>query len=99
MSYYNDIPEHTKEALMNYFNHCWEPGSFLMSVLTNDLYGAASRADHINRQELAKIAMWVINEAPYGSYGDHETVKDWLNKGYFQQLYEKKLVMKILSTE
>jgi hypothetical protein len=99
MSYYDNIPQHTEEALMNYFNHCWEPGSFLMSVLTNDLYGAASRADTVNRPELAKITVWVINNAPYGSYGDHETVKNWLNKGHYQQVYEKQRLIKILSTE
>lgn len=96
---YRDIPEHTKEALMNYFNRCWEPGGFLMAVLCNDLYGAASKADHINGPELANIVKWVINEAPYGSYGDRETVNDWLKRGHHQQRYEKKLLVKILSTE
>ena len=96
---YDNIPEHTKESLMNYFNNCWEPGSFLMAVLTNDLYLAASRADHINRPELAKIAAWVINEAPVGSYGDRETVQNWLDRGFYQQAYERKRLVKILSTE
>lgn len=96
---YRDIPEHTKESLMNYFNNCYDPGSFVKAVLVNDLYAAASRSDHINRPEIANIAMWVINNAPYGSYGDHETVKEWLNRGYYQQAYEKKRLIEILSTE
>lgn len=94
-----DIPEHTKESLMNYFNRCWEPGGFLMAVLRNDLYAAATKADYVNGPELANIVKWIINNAPYGSYGDHEVVKDWLNKGYHQQRYEKELLVKILSTE
>lgn len=95
----DNIPQHTKEALMNYFNHCWEPGGFLMAVLCNDLHLAASRADHVNRPELANIALWVLNEAPYGSFGSREVVEEWLNKGHYQQAYEKKLLIKILSTE
>lgn len=94
-----DIPDHTKEALMNYFNNCWEPGSFLMSVLTNDLFGAATRADYMNGPELANIVKWVMNNAPYGSYGDRDTVNDWLNRGYHQQRYEKQRLVEILSTE
>lgn len=95
----HDIPDHTREALMNYFNNCWEPGSFLMSVLTNDLYGAASRADHINREYLSNIVIWLINNAPYGSYGDRETVNNWLDRGYYQQVYEKNRLVDILSKE
>ena len=94
-----DIPEHTKEALMGYFNNCWEPGSFLMSVLTNDLYGAATRADHINSGELSNIVKWVMNNAPYGSFGDRETVQDWLDRGFYQQRYEKQRLVDILSAE
>jgi len=95
----DDIPEHTKESLINYFDRCWEPGGFLMAVLRNDLYGAAAKADYVNRAELSNIAMWIINNAPYGSYGDHETIKDWLNRGHHQQRYEKKRLIEILSTE
>ena len=84
---------------MNYFNNCWEPGGFLTAVLCNDLYAAASKADHINASELTHIVRWIINNAPYGSWGDRETFDDWLNKGYYQQAYEKKRLIEILSTE
>lgn len=70
-----------------------------MAVLCNDLQLAASRADHVNRPELANIALWILNEAPYGSFGNREVVDDWLKKGYHQQIHEKKLLIKILSTE
>jgi hypothetical protein len=93
------VPEHTHEALMNYFNHCYEPGSFLMAVLRNDLMAASMRADHVNREHLASIAAWVCHNAPYGSWGSEEAIRGWLRKNEHQQAYEKKLVMKILSTE
>lgn len=96
---YSDVPEHTRESLANYFIHCYEPGSFLMSVLVNDLYGAACRADHINRPALAEIAKWVMHNAPVGSWGSPEAVNGWLKKNEYQQHFEKSLVMKVLSTD
>lgn len=96
---YYDVPEHTREALANYFIHCYEPGSFLMAVLCNDLTGAATRSDHINRDALASIAQWVLHNAPNGSWGNREIVNDWLKKGEYQQYFEKKLVVKILSED
>ncbi len=92
----NGVPEHTLEALNNYFKFGWEPGSFLMSVLCNDLYGAASRADHMNKPALAYIAQYIVNEAPLGSWGTPDAVKDWVNKGYYFQRYEKQRLVDIL---
>ena len=93
------IPDHTYEALMNYFNHCYEPGSFLMAVLKNDLMQASFKADHINRAELPQIAAWVYHNAPNGSWGSEEIIRGWLNKNEYQQRYEKKRLIEILSTE
>lgn len=94
----NNVPDHTLEALNNYFKFGWEPGSFLMSVLCNDLYTASGRADHMNKPALAYIAQYIVNEAPYGSWGDVETVRDWINKGEHFQRYERKRLVDILST-
>lgn len=93
------VPEHTQEGLVNYFDHCYEPGSFLMSVLCNDLYGAATRADHINQQHLHGIVRWIMNNAPYGSYGSREVVDDWLARGHHQQRYEKQRLIELLSED
>lgn len=92
----NGVPEHTLEALNNYFKFGWEPGSFLMSVLCGDLYGAAGRADHMNTPSLAYIAKYIMNEAPYGSWGSVEAVRDWVNKGHYFQVYEKQRLVDIL---
>lgn len=91
------VPEHTHDALMNYFLRAWEPGSFLMSVLTNDLMGAAGRADSENRKHLAEIATWVCHNAPYGSWGTGDAVQGWLNKNEYQQEYVKQHFMNTLS--
>ena len=84
---------------MNYFDHCYEPGSFLMAVLRNDLTQAVFKADHINRQKIPEIAAWVFHNAPYGSWGSDEAIRGWLNKNEYQQQYEKKRLIQILSTE
>lgn len=93
------VPEHTYNALKNYFDNCWEPGSFLMAVLCNDLMEASFRADHVNKHHLAEIATWVYHTAPRGSWGNKEIVRSWLNHGEHQQRYEKQRVMEILSSE
>ena len=92
------VPDHTMEALTNYFNHGWEPGSFLRSVLVNDLYGAVARADHINREAIPNIVTWIVNNAPYGSWGSEEAFRDWVKHGVYFQRYEKQRVVDILST-
>ena len=94
-----DVPPHTKEALANYFVHGWEPGSFLTSVLCNDLVGACSRADHVNRNSIHGIVMWLVNEAPYGSWGDRDAYTSWIKKGPYREAFEKNLVVKVLSTD
>lgn len=85
------------ETLQNYWNHGYEPGGFTTAVLCNDLFGAAARADHWNRRNMAAIAEYIVNNAPYGSYGNAELVKDWLNKGHYFEAYQKQRVIDILS--
>ena len=91
------VPEHTHEALMNYFNHCWEPGSFLMAVLQNDLMQASFRADHINRSKIPEIAAWIYHNAPRGSWGSEEVIRGWLGKNEYQQEYEQQRLVNILA--
>ena len=95
---YPHVPSHTREALDNYFKHGWEPGGFTTSMLVGDLYGAAGRADHINKGAMGYIAEYIYNEAPEGSWGSIELVRDWCNKGKYFQRYEKTRVVDILST-
>ncbi len=101
MSYSYQVPEGVSdlviESLNNYWNHGYEPGGFITSVLVNDLYGAVQRADHWNKPNLARIVEYIANTAPYGSWGNPETVNDWLKKGHYFQTYQRKRVMDILS--
>ena len=91
------LTEQSKESLYNYFVHGLEPGSFMTCVLSNDLIGAAGRADFVNIDLLGEYAKWLVNHAPYQSYGSPEIVKGWLNKNEFYQQFQKELVAERLA--
>jgi hypothetical protein len=93
-----NMTEQSKESLYNYFVHGLEPGSFMMAVLSNDLYDAAGRADFVNINLLGEYAKWLVNNAPYGSYGDRDTVRGWLRKNEHFEQFQKELVADRLRT-
>ena len=75
------IPTHTKKALDNYFLRGWEPGGFLTSILTNNLYGAVTSADIANRHAIWEIVTWLTTDpiVPVRSWGTKEHVSNWLD--------------------
>jgi len=91
------MTEQSKESMYNYFVHGLEPGSFMMSVLSNDLYSSAARADFVNIDLLGEYAKWLVNHAPYQSYGSPEIVQGWLNKNDYFQQFQKELVAERLA--
>lgn len=74
-----EVPSHTQQSLEDYLIHGYPPGGFVTSVLTNNLYGAVARADHVNKRNVMAIADWVMNYAPEQSWGSDEAVADWLD--------------------
>jgi hypothetical protein len=98
-----NVPEHTQQALEDFIFRGFEPGSFLMSVLGNDLMGAASRSDYANRPNLSSIALWVMHNAPTNCWGDFKIVMDWVNdtngcRSAYVDRYEKRVMWETLST-
>ena len=91
------LTEQSKESMYNYFVHGLEPGGFMTCVLSNDLIGAAGRADFVNIDLLGEYAKWLVNHAPYQSYGSPEAVKGWLNKNEYYQQFQKELVAERLA--
>ena len=91
------LTEQSKESLYNYFVHGLEPGGFMTCVLSNDLYGAAGRADFVNIDLLGEYAKWLVNHAPYQSYGSPEIVQGWLNKNEYFRQFQKELVAERLA--
>lgn len=97
------IPNHTKEALDNYFLRGYEPGGFITSVLTNNLYGAVNSADIANRHAIYEIVKWLTLEpiVPRDSWGHEKLVECWLRdtdgiRTKFVDKMEKEYIWKTL---
>jgi len=77
-NYIERIPPQIKVALDRWANMEGGVGDFLTAVLENNLMEAVGRADHINKQLLPEICMYVYNEMPSTCHGSPEKVKLWL---------------------
>jgi hypothetical protein len=86
------IPTHTQEALVNYIERGYEPGSFLYCVLSNDLLGAVSRADALNLPALKDIAQFVDAELPSNCRGSEAIVIRFLQEHLGQRKGPKDIV-------
>lgn len=75
---YSLLPEHMQGAAKRYIEQGIPPGSFLESVIVNDLRGAISRADHINKNRLEDIVQFFTWEAPSICWGSPEQFKNWV---------------------
>ena len=73
------IPQHTKEALDRYAKEGIPTGGFLRAVLTNDLFGATSKADIENRIKLFDICSYIYNNLPSSCWGSQEKVEEWID--------------------
>ena len=80
------VPEHTRDALQRYVEHRILPGGFLTAVLTNDLFGAISRADAVNSAHLKDICLFVYNRMPSGSWGSEETMWNFVEEKFYKSV-------------
>lgn len=92
------MTDESRQSLYNYLVHGLEPGSFMTAVLSNDLYSACARADYTNVNLMQQYALWIVNHAPYGSYGSAEMVRGWLRKNEYFERFQKELVADRLRT-
>ena len=50
------------EIMINYWGYGkYQPGSFVQSILDNDLEGSFGRADHINQRAIKLYVMMMVN--------------------------------------
>lgn len=78
------IPSHMRSGLANWIELGIEPGSFLLSVLKNDLRAAVLKADSVNLDCLKNYIIFLDNYAPSDCYGSPEKVQKWKkSKGYY----------------
>jgi len=74
------LPQDTKEAIDRYVDDKIPTGGFLYAVLTNNLFEAIDRADHINLPNLQDICSYIYNFTPTACWGSPEKVKEWLKQ-------------------
>jgi hypothetical protein len=75
---YHPIRADVIESIWMYVTYGIEPGSFVRSVLENDLTGALSRADSYNSRTLKEIGMYVYMEVPSNAWGNSDRVSEWM---------------------
>lgn len=71
------VPKHLHGGLVRYFGEGILPGSFLQSVLTNNLTQAVLRQDVESMVELASIVRFLVAHAPAPAWGSREAVLAW----------------------
>jgi hypothetical protein len=96
------FPIHTAEAIENYLFQGLEPGSFVSSVLCNDLVGACTRCDHINATHIVQITKFVLHCMPPGSWGNWDRMLKWMSddnsiRSNYVNEFEKRLMWETLS--
>lgn len=73
-------PERFRGGIERYLKHRIAPGSFLRSVLENDLMGAVGHADEESARELKALVQWLWQEMPSNLWGTKERVVAWLKE-------------------
>lgn len=71
------IPKYMRDGVVMWIAFGIRPGSFLTSVLQNDLIGAAGTADATNGPHLPNYARFLVNHAPALCYGTPAKVAAW----------------------
>lgn len=96
------VPEHTRKGIEDYLIRGYPPGRFVTTIMANDLVGACSCCDHINRDCIVDIAKWVLIMAPSWSWGSYTNVENWLKdrdgiRTKYAEEIEKKFIWDKLS--
>jgi hypothetical protein len=75
------IPSHMRDGVSLYVEQGIEPGSFLYSVLSNDLKGSFLRADEMNKRAMVQWVEFVYWHLPSECQGSPEKVDAWIERG------------------
>lgn len=66
------------EALDRYYQNGYPPGSFIESILKNDLFGMCNSADITSWECATDIVRKLYNDYPKAMYGSEEKVLRWM---------------------
>ena len=89
MVYAEMLPEHMRKAVCDWIERA-EPhpsllGSFMRSILTNDLMGAFAHADYNNRVSMFEWVTFLRNYAPTQCHGSWERLEHWYTAHHPEQ--------------
>lgn len=71
----SDLRVETFQTLERYYLHGLDPGSYMLAVLTNDLFGAMGAADEWSREEMHRLCTYIYSYMPSTSWGSKEKVR------------------------
>lgn len=78
---YDLVPvDYMAGAVQRYIENRIDPGSFLASIICNDLTTACGKADSTNQQYLVEWVKWFYNEAPNNCWGSREKYIAWIER-------------------
>lgn len=72
------VPESLHDGLIEYIGARRPVGGFLAAILSNNLVDAVTRADDINRPQIATVVFFLLNYATATCWGSPAAVKAWL---------------------
>jgi len=73
-----NVPEHLRGGIVRYVQSGIIPGSFLRSVIANDLISAVCRADDtLAIGELRAVCRWFLHQAPMQCHGTYFAMDEW----------------------
>ena len=80
------IPEHMRSGVQRYIEFGIKPGSFLTSMIENDLRGAVENADAENAHALRGYVQFFYSYGPAECWGSPEKMKKWVVQGGLNKL-------------
>lgn len=83
------VDAHMMSILKRYIFKGVAPGSFLTSVIENDLEKAVNRADDYNLQAIPAFVFLLYNYCPADCWGSREQMNKWVQAGGLDKLREE----------
>jgi hypothetical protein len=94
---WEDLEPGIKSAIENYLFYGFNPGSFTLALLANDMYRAVGSAHPAILPNLKEIVTWLVNVIPRESFGSYEAVDNWIkDKDDRRTLFTKKVSERIM---
>lgn len=73
------------DELYNYLLRGWYPCSFLVALLSNDLYMALHYANEAEALVLCELVDYIKTIAPKQAYGSLEEYMDWVENAFWMR--------------